>query len=108
MNTFMKSQAPVIYQNITHFLTKKMSQFYLKFKINFKWTFQRKMKFTPMNQKGQIILEYVLLLMIGLIAAKTISNVMIKSDDNFQDMGFIRQEWVRILQVIGSDIADPK
>lgn len=82
---------------------------FIKIIKNVKNIFQRKcFPQTNLNQRGQIILEYVLLLIIALTAAITVNNMLIKSDSNPKDMGFLRKEWYNILVEIGKDIPDPK
>lgn len=61
---------------------------------------------TKKNQKGQIILEYVLLLMIGLM----VGNILVKqltafSDDN-DKRGVIINRWLKIWESIGKDLPD--
>ena len=53
---------------------------------------------------GQIVVEYVLLLVIGVTVALIITSLMVSR--NPESPGFIIQKWVEILQVIGGDSAD--
>ncbi|MEY4616251.1 MAG: hypothetical protein RJB66_1211 [Pseudomonadota bacterium] len=57
------------------------------------------------NQSGQILIEYVLLLMIGL----TIGNILVKSLTAYGDNpGVIIKRWGQIWDGIGSDYPDKK
>ncbi len=55
------------------------------------------------DQKGQIILEYILLLIIGLMAASLIKTKLIGSGEDLDKMGFLRQKWIKIMLEIGKD-----
>ena len=56
------------------------------------------------NQSGQIILEYVLLLVIGVAVAATLTTLLVSR--NPDSMGMIVMKWTQITQAIGSDTAD--
>jgi hypothetical protein len=56
------------------------------------------------NQKGQIVVEYVLLLVIGVsIAALLVSQLTSRNPDN---PGVLVSKWNEILVAIGSDVPD--
>lgn len=56
------------------------------------------------NQSGQIIVEYVLLLIVAVGVAALITNTMVSRDR--EDPGFLIQKWDQILRFIGDDKAD--
>ena len=57
-----------------------------------------------MNQKGQIVVEYVLLLVIGVgLAALLISQLV---DRNSESPGVLVAKWHQILQTVGNDLPD--
>jgi len=56
------------------------------------------------NQKGQVVIEYVLLLVIGVGVAALITSVMVSR--NPERPGFLIVKWTQILQVIGEDYPD--
>ena len=56
------------------------------------------------SQSGQIVLEYVLLLVIGVSVAILITSTMVSR--NPDSPGFLVRKWFEIIQVIGSDTAD--
>lgn len=56
------------------------------------------------SQRGQIVVEYVLLLVIGVSVAALITSTMVsRSADN---PGFLVRKWLEIIKVIGEDTAD--
>jgi hypothetical protein len=59
---------------------------------------------TRRGQRGQIVVEYVLLLVIGVAVATLITSQMVSRDPN--KPGFLIAEWLTILKTIGSDTAD--
>lgn len=59
----------------------------------------------PQNQKGQILIEYVLLLMIGL----TIGNILVNKLTAYgNNPGVIIQRWLQLWDGVGSDFPDKK
>ncbi|HMN67066.1 MAG TPA: hypothetical protein PKC28_00875 [Bdellovibrionales bacterium] len=56
------------------------------------------------GQRGQIVLEYVLLLVIGVSVAILITSTMVSR--NPESPGFVIRKWLSIIQTIGSDPAD--
>ena len=56
------------------------------------------------NQSGQIVLEYVLLLVIGVAVAATLTTLLVSR--NPESTGMIVLKWNQIVQAIGSDYAD--
>ncbi len=59
-----------------------------------------------MNQRGQIVVEYVLLLIIAVaLAYLLISKMVSRNPDN---PGFFVTKWQSMLTVIGADQADEK
>lgn len=57
-----------------------------------------------MNQSGQIVLEYVLLLVIGVAMAALLTTLLVSRNPN--SAGMIVLKWNQIIQAIGSDPAD--
>ena len=60
--------------------------------------------FNPSGNSGQIVLEYVLLLMIGVSIAILITTTMVSR--NPQSPGFLIKKWSDILNAIGEDTPD--
>lgn len=56
------------------------------------------------TQSGQIVLEYVLLLAIGVVMAMMITSKMASRSAN--NPGFLVQKWYDIIKTIGEDPAD--
>ena len=56
------------------------------------------------SQTGQIVVEYVLLLVVAVAVAAMISKVIVSRDPN--NPGFIIIKWQQILNTIGTDNAD--
>jgi hypothetical protein len=66
--------------------------------------FETSMKGIKRGQSGQIVVEYVLMLIIGVGLAMLITSTMVSR--NPDDPGFLVQKWLLILQTIGEDTAD--
>jgi nitrate/nitrite-specific signal transduction histidine kinase len=64
---------------------------------------QTRQKYWIKNNKGQIFVEYVLLLLIAISTAVLINKVLTKDSDNINDAGVLRQQWYKILSVIAKD-----
>ena len=60
-------------------------------------------KETVSSQKGQVVLEYVLLTMVAITVAIIITTKTIKRDK--EDPGFIVLQWHKILESIGKDLS---
>ncbi len=56
------------------------------------------------DSKGQIVVEYVLLLIISVAIATLLVTTMISRDQ--QNLGFVIQKWSAIISAIGQDTAD--
>ncbi len=56
------------------------------------------------GQGGQIIVEYVLLLVVGVALAVLITTTMVSRDPNHP--GFLVKRWFEIIQAIGADTPD--
>ena len=56
------------------------------------------------NQKGQIVLEYVLILVVTVALASTIVSTMVKRSDNEDERGFIINSWSQLIDIIASDV----
>jgi hypothetical protein len=59
---------------------------------------------TRRRESGQIVVEYVLLLVIGVGIATLITSQMVSRNPN--SPGFLIAKWVSILQTIGADTPD--
>ncbi len=59
-----------------------------------------------MNRKGQIVVEYVLLLVLAVgLAALLVSRLVSRNADN---PGILVAKWHKILEVVGDDLPDKK
>ena len=56
------------------------------------------------SESGQIIVEYVLLLVVAIAIAALITKAMISSDPG--NPGFVFSTWSKVNQAIGADTAD--
>jgi len=56
------------------------------------------------RQSGQIVVEYVLLLVIGVTLAVLITSMMVSRSP--ESPGFLVKKWVEIVRAIGLDSAD--
>jgi len=56
------------------------------------------------NQSGQVVVEYTLLLGVGVIIAFLITTTMVSRDPSAP--GFLIVKWADIIQAIGQDSAD--
>ena len=56
------------------------------------------------NQRGQIVVEYVLLLVIGVVIATTMTTLMVSRSP--ESPGFVVVRWLQVIQTIGQDYAD--
>lgn len=63
-----------------------------------------RLKVNQSNQSGQIVLEYVLLLMVGVTIAALFTTLLVSR--NPQSPGMLIAKWVQIINVIGADPAD--
>ena len=58
------------------------------------------------NQKGQILLEYILLIVIVVAIAQTLMSGLIRRSSNKEDQGAIIKAWIEVSEVIAEDYAD--
>jgi hypothetical protein len=56
------------------------------------------------GEGGQIVVEYVLLLVVGVMVAVLITSTMVSRNPN--SPGFLVKKWLDIIQAIGADKAD--
>lgn|GEM_PF-2221771 len=56
------------------------------------------------HESGQIIIEYVLLLVVAITIAALVTKAMISSDQG--NPGFVLTTWSKVIQAIGADTAD--
>ena len=59
---------------------------------------------TRRRESGQIVVEYILLLVIGVGVASLITSQMVSRNPN--SPGFLIAKWVSIIQTIGKDTPD--
>jgi uncharacterized protein (UPF0333 family) len=62
------------------------------------------MRNTGQNSRGQILVEYILLMVIVVSIALLITSFMVSR--NADQPGFLISKWYQIIQVIGEDPAD--
>ncbi|MGE4131722.1 MAG: hypothetical protein AB7F86_08785 [Bdellovibrionales bacterium] len=65
---------------------------------------QTSRNFSVWTARGQIVVEYVLLLVVGVSVAALITSTMVSR--NPESPGFLVRKWVEIINYIGSDTAD--
>lgn len=56
------------------------------------------------QNRGQLLLEYVLLIFVVATAAVMLSSALVSRDD--ADPGIIVYQWNRLLEMVGQDIGD--
>lgn len=66
----------------------------------------QKSSFNNSNQKGQIILEYILLLMIGVMVGSILVKKLTAISDDPENRGVIINRWLKIWDSIGKDLPD--
>lgn len=58
------------------------------------------------NQRGQILIEYVLLLLIGLMIGNILVRQLTRFSDDPEQRGVIIQRWIKIWEAIGKDLPE--
>lgn len=58
------------------------------------------------NQSGQIIVEYLLLMMIAVVAASIIVSQFVGRRDDVSSSGVLIRSWHKILNTLGNDLPD--
>lgn len=58
------------------------------------------------GQRGQLVLEYVLILLIVVTIAALVTRMMVRRGPELEDQGFVVKAWTFLLFEIGSDPAD--
>ena len=58
---------------------------------------------SEIKQRGQIVIEYVLILIVVVSMAVIVVDGFVKRSNNPDDQGFIIRAWSQLLFVIGSD-----
>lgn len=56
------------------------------------------------TQSGQVVVEYTLLLVVGVMVAFIITTSLVSRDEN--SPGILINKWLSIIRVIGADAAD--
>ena len=59
---------------------------------------------TRHGERGQIVVEYILLLVIGVAVATLITSTMVSRDPS--NPGFLIAKWLAIIKTIGADTSD--
>lgn len=55
------------------------------------------------KQGGQLVLEYILLLLVAVSMATLLRNTLTASTGNAEDSGVFIKMWTRVVQTIGND-----
>lgn len=58
------------------------------------------------NQSGQILVEYILLLLIAVSSAMILTTALIGRRDSVESSGAIIKAWHKIITAIGNDLPD--
>ncbi len=58
------------------------------------------------NQSGQILVEYILLLLIAVSTAVILTTALVGRRSSVEESGVLIKSWHRIIQVIGNDLPD--
>ncbi len=56
------------------------------------------------GERGQVVVEYTLLLVVGVMVAFIITTALVSRDEN--SPGLLINKWLKIIRVIGADAAD--
>lgn len=59
-----------------------------------------------LNQKGQILVEYLLLMVIAIACAAVLTNKLIGRGPDVNNAGIIINQWHKIIKIIGNDLPD--
>ena len=57
------------------------------------------------SRRGQIAIEYVLLLVVGVTIAALITSLVVNRDP--QNPGILIAKWRQLIELIGTDVIDP-
>lgn len=57
------------------------------------------------NTKGQVAVEYVILLAVGVLIASLIVSLVVSRDS--ESPGFLISKWRQLIELIGQDVIDP-
>ena len=57
------------------------------------------------SRRGQIAVEYVLLLVVGVSIAAVITSLVVNRDP--ENPGFLIAKWRQLIELIGTDVIDP-
>ncbi len=58
------------------------------------------------NNSGQILVEYILLLLIAVSSAMILTTALVGRRSNVDDSGIIIKSWHNIIKAIGNDLPD--
>lgn len=66
----------------------------------------RKNKLGQSTESGQIVVEYILLMMIGVVAATLLVSQLVGRRDKDDPDGVLLKTWNKIIIIIGNDLPD--
>lgn len=58
------------------------------------------------QQQGQVIVEYLLIMVLVVAIAATLTKTLVGRSDNESSQGIIIKSWSRMIKAIGNDVAD--
>lgn len=58
------------------------------------------------NQRGQVIVEYLLIMVLMVAIAATLTKRLVGRGDDASNQGVIVRSWSRIIKAIGNDLPD--
>jgi len=61
---------------------------------------------TRLNNRGQIVLEYLLLMVIVVSVATVLTKSLVGRSDDENNQGFVIKGWNKIIYALGYDVAD--
>lgn len=64
------------------------------------------MKFPLLQNKGQVVLEYLLLMVVVVSVAAVLTQALVKRSTDEASQGMIVKSWNKMLGIIGNDLAD--
>jgi len=80
---------------------KKNKLSYLRCKVNL-----QNEKFSLLQNKGQVVLEYLLLMVVVVSVAAVLTQALVKRSTDEASQGMIVKSWNKMLGIIGNDLAD--
>jgi len=80
---------------------KKNKSSYLKCEFN-----PENKKLSLLQNKGQVVLEYLLLMVVVVSMAAVLTQALVKRSADESGQGMIVKSWNKMLGIIGNDLAD--